>query len=263
MYLCFLTIIAVLSFGGMAAEAMGLDDSFIEVEYINAPEGTAFLDLLFTKTDDDEYLFDEKKAMGINNRICSSVYIRKKAIDGKIITREIKLDEHCGLAEYDDGFTSGMMRRCFINSNSSENNKTKLDLGKPSLAKNDEIFEYYGEFKVAYCNEDGDVLLVTDPVKVKIENQPCIYNVSADGKKATYSVQKDASVYLAPMIITVIAIIPVIVISGTIIVVTLLVIAVQKKKGKKVKVIHGLCIDAGLILLTILLAFIACRFFLF
>ena len=85
--------------GAMNANAMGFYECEIVIKYKNAPEGTVFADILFKKVEDDKYALTGE---------ASDHRVRYADID----SGNIELDEHCGLAEYDDGFTSFMMNRC-------------------------------------------------------------------------------------------------------------------------------------------------------
>lgn len=134
--------------GAMNANAMGFYECEIVIKYKNAPEGTVFADILFKKVEDDKYALTGE---------ASDHRVRYVDID----SGNIELDEHCGLAEYDDGFTSFMMNRCLPITNMIYPDRCSLDWGMPASAFNSDIFEYYGEFKVAYCDKDGNVLLVT------------------------------------------------------------------------------------------------------
>ena len=178
--------------GAMDANALGvgLAEYEIDIQYINAPEGTAFADILFKKVENDRYAPNAEQTSYTESDICHSVWRE---------SGRIELDEHCGLAEYDDGFTSCMMRRCFVNDNVVHTDGCDL-VWEPSSPGNGEVFEYYGEFKVAYCDKDGNVLLVTEPVKVKPKGYT-LYEVCADGTKVEYEGTRDIGQYIGTAIL--------------------------------------------------------------
>lgn len=202
--------------GGMSAYAMGLFQWNIEIDYTNAPEGTAFADLLFPKLEDDMYLPDENAKDYYMRSVCS--YVRLDRTDGNgytVSSRNIKLDKDCGLAVYDDGFTSCMMRRYFVGSCTVTDRKNiRLSFPQPCNAENKSVFEYYGSFRVAYCDEEGNVLLVTEPVKIKPYKHNCVYEISADGGRAEYRIHKDGTRLLIFLIKVAVILIPFAVLSG-------------------------------------------------
>ena len=197
--------------GGMSAYAMGLgtDVWSIEIGYGNAPEGTAFVDLLFPEKADDIYYPDP--TAGENSEkysVCRYVYADYM---GRGNSDPIVLDDSCGLAVYDDGYTSCMLRRYFVKYNHAEKDKCSLEFSVPSNTENREVFEYYGSFKVAYCDEKGNVLSVTEPVKIKPSKVSCLYEIKADGTKAEYTVHRDGSVFLDKMVKVLIIGVPVVI----------------------------------------------------
>ena len=178
-----ITILTMLC-GAMYTSAMGFYECGISIYITNAPEGTAFADILFKKVEDDKYAPAAEPSDNGKTAVCHTV---------RIDSGDIELDEHCGLAEYDDGFTSCMMRRHIAVENRVFTEGCELNWDMPSAYFNSDIFEYYGEFKVAYCDRDGNVLLVTDPVKVRGSHS--VYEVCADGAKAKCRGEKAITVY--------------------------------------------------------------------
>lgn len=215
------TIITMLC-GTVTAGAIGLYEEEINIHCTNAPEGTAFADILFPKVEGDEYAPDKDSTDYQKQDVCRIVSVEDK---------DMELDDSCGLALYDDGFTSCMMRRYFVCSNRVNPDRYTLDWNQPSEARNHSIFDYYGQFKVAYCDKDGNVLLVTDPVTVK-PHKNCVYEIYTDGIKAEYKVIKNGAVWLTTFIIIAVMAIPVVVISA-------LFIIIMKIAGKKKKRSEG------------------------
>ena len=185
-------------FGGINAFAMGLGTDIweIDIEYENAPEGTAFVDLLFPKKTDDKYYPDPTtNENDEKHSVCRNVYAD---YIGRGNSDPIALDDSCGLAVYDDGYT--------------------------------EVFEYYGRFKVAYCNEKGEVLGVTEPVKVKHVSTTCLYKVKASGNKAEYTVDRDGSVFIQLFVMALIFGVPVVI---ALVIGLIVYICVRSKKKDK------------------------------
>ncbi|MBO7395548.1 MAG: hypothetical protein J6U16_05470 [Ruminococcus sp.] len=207
--------------GAMNANAMGFYECEIVIKYKNAPEGTVFADILFKKVEDDEYALTGE---------ASDHRVRYVCID----SGNIELDEHCGLAEYDDGFTSFMMNRCLPITNMVYSDSCSLDWGEPTSVYNSDLFEYYGEFKVAYCDKEGNVLLVTDPVRVKPRGYT-LYEVYADGAKAEYNGIRDLSEYFAFAMIAFIIGLPALLIAITAAIVFIIIGKKNAPKGQEKK----------------------------
>lgn len=198
-------------FGGMNALAMGLGTAEweINIEYKNAPEGTVFADLLFPKKEDDRYYPDANSHIIDETDVCYSVYAEGLSSESGNL---LNLDKDCGLAKYDDGYTSCMMRRYFVKGNTSKSGSSKLRFPVACNTDNNEVFEYYGSFKVAYCDGKGNVLGVTEPVKIKPVKVNCLYEIKADGTKADYHVKKDGSVNLVRIVWALIIVVPVLIV---------------------------------------------------
>ena len=192
-FIAALFTVLLCTFGGMNVFAMGLGTEVWEIntEFANAPEGTAFTDILFPKKENDKYLAEPDSGDKEKENICTALRVFK----GGSFT-DTELDRNCGLAEYDDGYTSCMMRRYFVSINFSFEHRTTLFFPIPSNVDNDEVFRYYGSFKVAYCDEKGNVLGVTGPVKVKTYKRNGLYEIRTDGTKAKYHFKGDNSIFL-------------------------------------------------------------------
>lgn len=211
------TALITLLCGTVTANAMGLFECEINIYSTNAPEGTVFADILFPKVEGDVYAPDKDSDDYRKKDVCNLV-----SVDNK----KIELDDDCGLARYDDGFTSCMMRRYFVGCNYADSERSNLRWSEPTDDYNHNIFEYYRQFKVAFCDKDGNVIAVTEPVKVKLRNN-CMYEIYTDGVKAEYKVIKDGAVWLTTFIIIAIMAIPVLIISA------LFVVIIKKIEKKK------------------------------
>lgn len=183
--------VAIFIFGSTNAYAWSNNDYSFIIEYKNAPEGTVFADILFKNTEGDLYGIGKD-----GESPCSSVIIRyseEETNEGyvgyntrNIIVKErtIELDKDCGLAKYDDGYTSLMFRRNLATEYTTSDGEcipVTILLGTKK-AKNTEISNYYGSLKVAYCDEKGNVLMVTDAYEPEITDEPINYYVKADGQ---------------------------------------------------------------------------------
>lgn len=188
-----MTMIMTMTFGSLTAFAWGAFQGELIIEYQNAPEGTAFADVLFKNTEDDMYRVDADSADRYRTLKGRYVHFIQSAGNSNFSTgRETELADNCGLDVYDDGFTSCMMRRWFVRSNdTSDGCRTKLNFDIEYGPANKSVFEYYGEFKVAYCDESGNVLLVTDAAKVPKKRYQCTYTITADGTKAVCNAEID------------------------------------------------------------------------
>ena len=183
--------VAIFIFGSTNAYAWSNNDYSFIIEYKNAPEGTVFADIMFKNTEGDLYGIGKD-----GESPCSSVIIRyseEETNEGyvgyntrNIIVKErtIELDKDCGLAKYDDGYTSLMFRRNLATEYTTSDGEcipVTILLGTKK-AKNTEISNYYGSLKVAYCDEKGNVLMVTDAYEPEITDEPINYYVKADGQ---------------------------------------------------------------------------------
>ena len=190
-WIAVLFTLTICVFGSMNAYAWNSRDDVFILEYKNAPEGTAFADILFKKIEDDKYGIGKD-----DESPCSSVDLKhyeeetKEGYDGynhhdyTVQERTIKLDKDCGLAKYDDGYTSLMFRRDLATAYSISDGEyifetIALDAKE---AKNTEISNYYGSLEVAYCDEKGNVLMVTEAYEPEITDKPTNYYVKADGQ---------------------------------------------------------------------------------
>jgi len=156
-------------FGGTAAYAWNADTSHLHISFGKVPEGTVFADILlkgsWSKAETD---FMES--------------------NGKLL--DIGRDSE--IAKYsNDGFTSMLFRHncaefqeCDMTAESSRKHMIfKLDI--PS----DEIFNHFGIIKVAYCGKEGNILGITDEVRIKrvFWGNPA-YTIKADGSNLTCDV---------------------------------------------------------------------------
>lgn len=179
-------IVMACTFGGMNAFAWNASDDVIWVNYSDAPEGTAFADLLLKKTDDDIYL-KETAGTDVETGYPETSEGEKKRI--------ISLGGDCELAGDDDGYTSCLLRRSFVSQCISEDGRTKIVLDR-NITDVNGVFNYYRSFKVAYCDEKGNVLLVTEAAEAEKTDGAVHYDISANGDKLECTVHHALNVLL-------------------------------------------------------------------
>lgn len=169
-------IAAICIFGGMNAFAWTSADYAFFIGYKNAPEGTVFADILFKSDPDDKYLLAE----GEEPKAVINVRYTDPGSD-EVKERSLKLDKDCELAKYDDGYTSFLFRRNLAREYRVFDSDT--DLFFDSLGPmNTELSNYYHSFKIAYCDEKGNVLMVTEAYEPEVTDKPTNYYINADGQ---------------------------------------------------------------------------------
>ena len=169
-------VLLMCAFGGMTAFAWDVDTRCQNIELKNAPNGTAFADILVKDRKKDKYAadFNEENA------------------------KLLGVSMNCGLAEYDtDGYTSMLLRHncaVFDKADLSEHSSIYFKLN----AENNELFNHFRRIKVAYCDKDGNVLGVTDEAKLEsvIFNTPAAYNIQANGDSLSCNISTGPPYYL-------------------------------------------------------------------
>ena len=172
--------------GGMTVFAWNVDTLHQSIELENAPEGTAFADILVKDKKHDKYAADFNEE------------------NGKLLG----VDKDCGLAKYDkDGYTSMLLCHNCAVFESSEQTHTVLKLKE----ENSTLFNHFRSIKVAYCDKDGNILGITNEVKIKKSfwGMPA-YNIAANGSSLTCDVNNGPPYFmlvLLPAAFTVLAVI--------------------------------------------------------
>ena len=143
-----------------------IDHSFhvVTVDIDKAPEKTAFADVLIKDKWHDKYAVD----FNVENAGLLGV------------------GRDCGLAAYDtDGYTSLLLRHNCAKSDYSLYGSIFYSLIREKL------YDRYRTVRVAYCDKDGDILGVTDEVKVeRASYDKAVYSFKADGESLSCSVSK-------------------------------------------------------------------------
>ena len=220
-------------FGGMNAFAWVAADGLIWIRYTNAPEGTVFADILLKKTDDDKYASADGKPS-------ASLVIYGEDENGRRTETPLTLDEDCELAKYDDGYTSCLFGRDIATEYRIHSSDVDVILDEQKL-KNIDISNYYGSFKVAYCDEKGNVLAVTDPVETEHTDKPANFYVNADGTSLECKLDHGidvgkgltAIIFGSVIVVCILAVLGIAVIAAIVVVVVILVVRHNKKKNQQ------------------------------
>ena len=157
-------------FGCMTVFAWDHDETWMKVRFQNAPEGTAYVDLLLKDNDNDSTAVDYNEE-----------YEKYMLELGRV-----SLKRECGLAKYnEDGYTSMTLRHNFVVYYDTRSNEASYEYMK---MKTHEIFNQHRYVKLAYCDRDGNVIKVTDEIKVPSNNfaSPVMYWFSGDGEKLSF-----------------------------------------------------------------------------
>lgn len=156
------------------------NDMYSQTVYLGeVPEGTAFADILVKD--------------GKNDRYAVSINEENLALLG--------IGSGCGLASYsEDGFTSLLLRHsCAVveRAELSSGSYVSFRFNVPA----NELFRHYDRIKAAYCDKNGDVLGVTDEVRIRhvFGGRPA-YDIKADGKVLTCNISTGPPYYLLALI---------------------------------------------------------------
>ena len=159
------------------------DEHIIELEYNDAPEGTAYLDVLVRMDKSDEHYSYFNQA--------PKTAVDKKVINGntQYVYEELPIDENSEIAQYNnDGFISLTIHSDKVNS--FELLKAH-GYGADYIKLNcfaDELYNDFGNaegFRLAYVSDKGEVLMTTKSVPVTYgSDEP--YAFVANGVDAQY-----------------------------------------------------------------------------
>lgn len=132
-------------FGGINAFAWDVDTRRQNITLKNAPEGTAFADILVKDKKNDKYAVDFNEENG----------------------DLLGVGKDCGLAKYSkDGYTSMLLRHnCAVFEKADNSDSMNVVFGLTK--ENNELFNHFSQIKVVCCGKDGNILGITNEVKVK------------------------------------------------------------------------------------------------
>lgn len=182
--------------GGMSAYAMTpVEPNVIVIEFNNAPEGMAFADILFKDKEKDRYRLGDGEASR-----CKLTFRGENETD----FRELALGRDCGIAKYNDGYSSFFFNKTFPVEAHCSGGHAFIEI--TGGGQNKDLFNYYREFRVAYCDEKGNVLGVTDAINVEKTDDLSEYHIYADGTSLSYEIKKEPKVGLLLLILFVVVI---------------------------------------------------------
>ena len=193
-FIAALFTVIVCTFGGIDACAMTpVETDSIIINCRNEPEGTAFVDVLFRNREKDKYGLDdgEEPHCEISFRA-----------DNENNFKELELGKDCGIARYNDGYSSLLFRKKPATSVHYSRGYGYMMIS--DMVQNKDLFNYYGEFRIAYCDEKGNVLQVTDAVKAEKNSSNSEYHISADGTSLSYELRVEPKIGLLLLILFVI-----------------------------------------------------------
>lgn len=173
-------------FGGMTAFAWNVDTSHLEISFGEVPEGTVFADIL-VKENWNRYEGEDGYVHGFNGHL-------------------LGLDGNCELAKYnEDGYASLLLKHSSAVLEeydlSPDSQNKHMELGMET--GDDNIFDHYRHIKVAYCDKEGNILGITNEVRVKqVWFGKALYDIRADGSKLTCDVDTGPPFYLLILIPT-------------------------------------------------------------
>ena len=168
---------AIMCFMGcLTAFAWNVDTLRQSIELENAPEGTAFADILVKYKKNDKYAADFNEE------------------NGKLLG----VVKDCGLAKYEEsGYTSMLLRHNCAVFESSEQTHTVLKLKE----ENSTLFNYFRSIKVAYCDKNGNILGITNEVRIKKSfwGMPA-YTIAANGSSLTCDVNNGPPYFMLVLV---------------------------------------------------------------
>lgn len=165
--------------GSMTAFAWNVDTLHQSIALENAPEGIVFADILVKDKKNDKYAADFNEE------------------NGKLLG----VGKDCGLANYDtDGYTSMLLRHncaVFEKADISDSITVTLKLNE----ENSTLFNHFRSIKVAYCDKDGNILGITNEVKIKRSfwGMPA-YTIAANGSSLTCDVNNGPPYFMLVLV---------------------------------------------------------------
>ena len=220
-------------FGGMNAFAWVAADGIIAIRYTDTPEGTVFMDILLPKTEDDKYASADSKPS-------AAIILHVEDENGERTEETLTLAEDCELAKYDDGYTSCLFGRDIATEYRVNSFRMDIVLDEQKLINTD-VSNYYGSLKLAYCDEKGNVLTVTEPVETEHNDKPANFYVNANGTSLECELDNGidvgkgltAFVFGTVIVVCILAVLGIAVIAAIVVVVVILVVRHNKKKNQQ------------------------------
>lgn len=191
----FATIIAFISIFPLNAFALDFDSSQVELEWSNAPENTAYIDILVKMDTDDENYVD----FTVPPKRMTGRYIENGTT--KFRYEDMPIDKDSEIAQFnDDGWVSLSLHHkgsgsiaifnkpvlCldYYYNKDGFSSKTESERANCNICT---ISKEYGRFKCAYVDENGNVLGITGKSRKSYDmSEP--YAVIADGDSVTFRI---------------------------------------------------------------------------
>ncbi len=164
------------------------DPHHLALKYENAPEHTAYLDVLIRLSPEDENYTSFKKT--------PEYYTHRTDTWGtKLHYQKLPLEENSQIAQYhENGYVSMSLHygntenliiwnSVYNQDHLYENQLSELNLNYHNPDSISEIYQKYGRVKAAYVDESGNILQVTNLSGIRYNNGQHPAQLSADGKK--------------------------------------------------------------------------------
>lgn len=163
----------------ITAFALDIDTYYAEIEFTNAPEGTAYMDILVKMDESDE---------NYTEFTCPPRYKKNDYLETEYKYLQIDKDSEIATLN-DDGYISLSLHYKdaeFMTVNKVAGYRSTFSLLYDPQTKVDfwELRSVYGDFKAAYVDENGNVLGITGVAEITYERYTA-YEFMADGDDLT------------------------------------------------------------------------------
>lgn len=186
------TVIVFMSIFPLNAFALHFDSGLVELEWSNAPENTAYIDILVKMDTDDENYVD----FTVPPKRMTGKYLENGTT--KFRYEDMPIDKNSEIAQLnDDGWVSLSLHHKYSGGIVEYSDRMILDLNS-YYDKDGITIKYgggdiltiskdYGRFKCAYVDENGNVLGITGKSK-KSYSMTEPYSVTADGDDVVFNI---------------------------------------------------------------------------
>lgn len=187
-------VLVFISIFPLNSYALHFDSGYIDLEWSNAPENTAYIDILIKMDTEDENYVD----FTVPPKKMTEKYLENGTT--KFRYEDMSIDKNSEIAQFnDDGWVSlslhhkssggiteiyNRMVLCLNCYHDKDGIKSKYDVERCDILT---ISKNYGKFKCAYVDENGNVLGITDKSK-KSYSMSNPYAVIADGDNVTFRI---------------------------------------------------------------------------
>ena len=171
-----LSIICLFCFPPLTCFALDFDPRQLQLEYQNAPDGTAYIDVLAKISKSDDVYTDFN--------VAPKRLVDKTVVNGntEFIYETLNINESSAITNYnDDGFVS-------LSLHSNEVREFEILKSYEVLTLDcfaDDLYEKYESIRIAYVSENGEVLKVISVSKKEYSNS-YPYAIIANDNNAKY-----------------------------------------------------------------------------